>query len=80
MLDSTYTTKGAINVNEESNGPSIQRFDVIKDVNVKFYMPSVCQNQTVGDTNLYQSSGFMIIVICHYYCSFPEGHIKCMSF
>ena len=38
-------------------------FDVTEDVNVKLYIPSVCQNQNVGDANLCQNSGFMIIFI-----------------
>ena len=31
------------------------RFDVIEDVNAKIYIPSVCENQHVGEANLCQN-------------------------
>ena len=40
-------------------------FDVIEDINVKLYIhvPSVHWNQNVGNANLCQNSGFIIIFI-----------------
>ena len=38
------------------------------------------RNQNVGDANLCQNSGFMVIIILNYYCSIQEYHITCMSF
>ena len=32
------------------------RFDVTEDVNVKLHIPSVCQNQIVGDADLCQNA------------------------
>ena len=39
------------------------RFDVIENVNINFYISSVCRKQNVGDVNLCHHSGFLIIFI-----------------
>ena len=39
------------------------RVDAVEDVNAKLYISSVRWNQNVGNTNVFQNSGFEFVVI-----------------